>query len=494
MSVPGSRKIVAAVIALVVLGGVAVAVALTAGGPTVEVEAATATTEDLAVTVTASGRVDSDTRADVFPPTAGILAEVRVTDGQEVTRGEVLALMDTDSLEIQVAGAQAGLAQAEAGLASVDDQAPGSAEVEAARAATDAAWAGYRAAQAMAGAVAGQGPTGAEIEAAAAATRAAWAAYVQARDAHDLLDAAYQAAPTPIAEANRTAAATAREQAYAAYLGAKSNEERLRSTDLGAQQAQADAGAQQAYAAYLGARAQQEALEDLDLSPQRRAARAAVDQAREALATAEQNLADSILVAPIGGVVLFNPLGTPSADGSVPRASAGAGVAPQAAPFTIVQLDAVRFTAEVDEVDVDLIARGMQAIVRLDAIADRSFETTVTEIRPAATLTPTGGTVFLVYLRLGATESNLLLGMKGDAVIEVSKVAGATTIPIEALFDELEGSFVYVISEDRLVKTQVKVGTMTETAVEISSGLKAGQQVALSSATEYEDGMSVRVR
>jgi HlyD family secretion protein len=487
-------KVIAAVVALAVVGVAAAAIAFGATRQAVEVETVVVEERDLAVTVTASGRVESNVRADVFPPSAGLLAEVRVTDGQRVMRGTVLAVMDTGPFEIAVAQAEAGLAQAEAGLASVDDQAPTSAEVAAARAATDAAWAAYRSAQAAAGAVSSQGPSAADLEAAAAATRAAKTAYDQASSAYESLKAVYDAMPTPENLANLNAAETARDQARAAYFGAQATERQLRSVDLSSQQSAADAGVDQAHAAYLGAKAQQEKLEGLDLSPQRRAARAAVEQAREGLALAEDNLAKAELIAPIDGVVLFNALGTPLSDGTVPKAAVNAGVAPQAAPFTIVQLDAVRFTAEVDEVDVDLVDEGMSATVRLDAFADRSFETTVSEIRPAATLTPTGGTVFPVYLRLSGLDAKVLLGMKGDATIEVSRVEGVTTVPVEALFDEAGETFVYVIENNRLVRTRVQIGTLTETAVELLSGVSPGDEVALSSATEFEDGMSVRVR
>lgn len=487
-------KVIAAIVALVMVGAVVAWVALGATRPQAEVETVAVEQRDLSVTVTASGRVESSVRADVFPPTAGILSEVLVRDGERVEAGQVLAVMDSRPLEIAVAQAEAGLAQAEAGLASVDDQAPSSAEVAAARAATGAAWAAYRSAQAAARAVGDQGPSQADLDAAAAGTRAAKNGYDQAVAAYDAAVAVNAALPSPENEAAVRAAEAARDQAYAAYLGAKATEDQLRSLDLSSQQSAADAGVEQAHAAYLGAKAQQEKLEGLDLSPQRRAASAAVDQAREALAIAEDNLANAELVAPIDGVVLFNALGAPAADGTVPKATVDAGVAPQAAPFTIVQLEQVRFTAEVDEVDVDLVREGMDAVVRLDAFADRSFETVVSEIRPAATLTVTGGTVFPVYLELEGADATVLLGMKGDATIEVSRVEGVTAVPVEALFDEAGETFVYIVRDNRLVRTAVEVGTLTETTVEVLSGVTPGDEVALSSATEFEDGMSVRVR
>lgn len=434
-------KIGAAIVVLLMAGGVAAFMVFGAQGATAEVETVTVERADLSVTVTASGEVEAGARADVLPPVAGILAEVRVREGQTVSRGEVVAVMETGPLELAVAQGRAALAQAESALAGVDDQAPTGADVAAAAAATDAAWAAYRSAVAAAGAVSGQLPTRADRDAAAAATQAAEAAI-----------------------------------------------------DLSGQQAAADAAVKQAHAAYLGAKAQQDKLEGVNLSQPRNAARRGVEQARQALALAEANLAGAVLVAPIGGVVLFNPLGAPGADGTAPKAAPDALVAPQAPPFTIVGLDGLRFAAEVDEVDVDLIKEGMTAIVRLDAFAEQSFESSVTAVIPAATMTLTGGTIFPVHIPLNGLEERVLIGMKGDATIEVSRREAVTRIPIEALFDEAGETFVYVVEDDRLVRSSVEVGTLTEISAEIVAGVAPGAVVALSSAVEFEDGMTVRVR
>ncbi|MHB9003021.1 MAG: efflux RND transporter periplasmic adaptor subunit, partial [Coriobacteriia bacterium] len=171
----------------------------------------------------------------------------------------------------------------------------------------------------------------------------------------------------------------------------------------------------------------------------------------------------------------------------------GSAVAPGAPPFTIVDLNALRFRAEVDEVDVDAIEVEMGALVSLDAFPE-SFEATVSEIRPAATLTATGGTVFPVYLVFDAADANVLIGMKGDTSIVVDSVPNAVTIPIEALFDEGGATFAYKVVGDELQRVSVEVGTLTDTDVEIVSGLDAGDTVALSGPDELVDGMRVRVR
>lgn len=493
--VTSRTKVILAVAALAVVGGAAYMVTAGVGRPAASVEAAQVQEEDLAVTITAAGRVESGIRADVFPSAAGTLAEVSVTDGASVRAGTVLATMDTEPLEAQVKQAEAGLAAAESQLAAVDKQEPSSGEISAARAGTDASWSGYEAALEAADAASGAGPSSSDLAAADAATDAAYSAYQAAKSAYDVIKASVEASasPAPDVLADLEAAKIAKEQAYAGYLQAKSALDSLRAYDGSSAEAQADAGAEQAYAAYLGARAQQARLEGTNLSAERRAAQASIDQARQALVVAEDALSGAAMTAPIDGVVLFNALGTPAADGATPKASVGSAVAPGSAPFTVVQMDGLSFSAEVDEVDVDSIEVGMTGMVRLDAFADQTFEAQVAEIKPAATLTATGGTVFPVYVSLAGVDANVLIGMQGDVEIEVNSVAGAVTAPVEALFDEGGTAYVYLIEGGTLVRTKVEIGTITETRVEITSGVQPGDTVALSGPVELVDGMTVEI-
>lgn len=423
-------KIIAAAAVLVVAGLVVAIVAFGAGAGGVEVDVAEATRGDLAVTVNASGKIVPGTKADVFPRTAGTVAEVAVIDGQEVKAGQVLAVLDTGSLELTVEQARAGVAGAQAQLAGISKQAPTAQDREAARA-------------------------GAE---------AAYTAYVPARDAYlafkDVYDETTNTVVKESMEPSLTALDIAQKQAYAAY-------------------ASAAAGLAKTEASFVSERA---------------GAQAAIDQANAALNVAEEMLEDATVKAPVDGVVLFNAIGAPGADGQTPRVSEGAAVAPGSAPFTIVQLDAVRFAAEVDEVDIDRVEKGMSGAINLDAFPGDEFASKVAEMSAAAQLTATGGTVFPVYFDLKGAEHGLRIGMKGDVAIEVKAVTGTVHVPIEALFDEDDEEYVFVVENGALTKRVVTTGVLTDTRAQIVKGLEVGEQVALSGAVELTEGMAVRVK
>jgi len=198
------------------------------------------------------------------------------------------------------------------------------------------------------------------------------------------------------------------------------------------------------------------------------------------------------MVAPIDGVVIFNS--APSATGAGSEPTEGSAVSPGAAPFTVVDFSGLKFTAEVDEADVDRVKVGMKATVTLDAFPGEEFATTVTRLNPAAQSTATGGTIFAVELELTDTDKAVLIGMKGDATIEVSSRGDAITIPVEALFSEGGTDYVYTVEANVLKKTEITVGATTDTEVEVLDGLAEGAVVALSGSTQYTDGMSVRTQ
>jgi len=129
-----------------IAGGVAVAVLAALGGgyafsqanAKTTITTATAASQDLSVTVSAPGTVDASARTSVYSPIAGTLTAVKVTDGQAVKAGDVLATLDDSALASAVAQARAAVAQAHAQRNAASAQlAQAKAQREAARAMPD---------------------------------------------------------------------------------------------------------------------------------------------------------------------------------------------------------------------------------------------------------------------------------------------------------------------------------------------------------------------
>ncbi|GAB4279643.1 MAG: efflux RND transporter periplasmic adaptor subunit [Coriobacteriia bacterium] len=465
------KRVIAAVVALVVVAGVGACTVLQAQAAVPEVTVAPVEKGDLVRTVTVSGSTKRGMGADVYPPTAGTLAEVFVEEGDEVKAGDPLAVLDTEPLELQVAQAEAAYQAALAQVDTLEAQAPGDSDIAAAQTAADAAYDSYlQAAQ-----------TTKSLEDAVA-------------DLHELgiaesVDLGSVETTNPLVQD----ALNVLEQLD--IEGVIAGVEGATLALLDVQVAQLQAAEDQAYAAYLQALGQVAALEGTDMSASLASARAACEQARLALELAEETLSEATMTAPIDGVVLFNEGGASVAGVDVPAATIGPGasVSPASPPFTIVQLDRLEFVGEVDEADVDSIEPGMKARVSLDAFPDREFETTVRKVGVESRLTATGGNAYEVFMDLSNTDERLLVGMRGSADIELATIGDAVSIPIEALFEDDEGPYVFLVDDGRLKRVPVKTGEFTETRVEIADGLQGDEEVVTSGAGDLSDGARVRV-
>lgn len=499
-------KVIGAIVALLVVGGAAAAFAVSVS-KTTTVQVAEVTREDLAVTIPASGQVGADARVDLYPPTAGILASIEVTEGQRVTAGQVIATMDTRPIEAQVAQAEAAYAGAKSQKEALVKAVPGSGDRQAAQAAVDAAWsaysladAAYQAAKAGAGA-----PTASDIAEAQSAVALAQASADSAQAAYDAYrTTVYEPADpkTPELETGLAVLLLARDQARANLLTAQQALAALLAvSNGGATVAQADLARDQAYAAYLGAVAQRDALSKASSTGGALAAAdAAIAAAAAGLGLADDTLARAQIVAPVDGIVLFNSssasllggAGLGGAAGSGGGPTEGSTVSPAAAPFSIVSFETLAFTAQVDETDIPRVIAGMEAAIILDGLPAIEFKSAVDRVGREAVLTPTGGTAFPVYLRFSTNDEPVLLGMNGSLEIKIETIGDVIAMPVEALLEDADANFVYAVRDGRARRVEIEVGQLTDTRVEVRSGLEPGEQVIVSGVSALVDGDRVR--
>jgi HlyD family secretion protein len=421
-------RLIAMIATIVVVLGLAGAMIGRAFAGSPSVATTTAVKKTLSATVSVSGKTEADVKRDVFPPAAATVRALSVTEGQEVKAGQVLASLDTKQLD----------------------------------AAVDAAETAYAAAASQVDAADNAGPSSAEKHAAGASVTSTKRAYDRAKSA---------VARASSALANATGAS--RSAAKATLETAKGSKE-------------------QAYAAYLGAKAARNKLNSVDTGSSEHAARVAKTSAHRALLRARADRRKATLVAPIDGVVIFNATAGPAAEGTAQKVTVGSTVSPVSAPFTVVDLASLKFVAQLDESDVPRVKTGSSAVVELDATPGKEYPTKVDSIRPNALQTTNGGNVFPATMRLENADLALRIGMGGSVEITVADVKNAVAIPIEALIDDRDGQYVYVVDNGQLKRHEVETGVMTANDVQVAKGLKSGDVVALASGGQLKDGMKVK--
>ena len=180
-------RIIAAVVVVAVVAAVVAGIAFSRRAAVPTVKTAAVVSQDLSVTIIAPGSLEAGKTTSVYPPIAGTLATLKVTDGQAVKAGDALATLDDAALKAAVAQAKAQVGQADAQAKAAE------AQLAAASAQRDAARALPR-------------DTDAQAAARSAAIRAADAAAEAATAAQDAAGAAQSAAAVVRATAEANAA------------------------------------------------------------------------------------------------------------------------------------------------------------------------------------------------------------------------------------------------------------------------------------------------
>ena len=146
--------------------------------------------------------------------------------------------------------------------------------------------------------------------------------------------------------------------------------------------------------------------------------------------------------------------------------------------FTISADENMILSVNVDELDINSIALGQEAKVTFDAIEDTAFTGTITSI--GATASASGGVAKYAVSVSVPKDEQMKVGMNASAVITIENKEDIITIPMNALQERGDSSFVYTSQdEDGNLSGEVEVttGLSNGSTVEITEGLSEGDTV-----------------
>jgi len=219
------------------------------------------------------------------------------------------------------------------------------------------------------------------------------------------------------------------------------------------------------------------------------------DRAKSAVDLAEDNVNQTVITAPMDGIVVGEP--------KTPGTMAVQGSTNPTVIMRIADLSEKLVKAKVDETDIGSVRVGEPATFTVDAYPDKTFRAEVTKISQTDTTNSwdtssstsnstsnSSNAVIYYYVTFSAPdEENLLLpAMTARLDIVVGQVRDALCVPIDALKTDAKGSYVERITKDAkgkdvAEKVYITVGLYGEEFVEVTSGeLKAGDDVS----TTYE--------
>ncbi len=198
-------------------------------------------------------------------------------------------------------------------------------------------------------------------------------------------------------------------------------------------------------------------------------AHATVLQSELALQTAQTNLANATLRAPVAGVVA-------TLTGQAGEAATGSATSPF---LSIANVTSLQLHGTVGEADVAKLKLGQVATVTVDAVGTGSRMTgKVTLIDPVATIQQ-GVPVYGVDVTVDVPDALVRPGMSGTANVILVSRTNVLTVPNLAIRTTAGRRGVQVMREGKAVDAEVVFGVATDTVTEVVSGLEEGELVVL---------------
>ena len=210
------------------------------------------------------------------------------------------------------------------------------------------------------------------------------------------------------------------------------------------------------------------------------------DTAASSLSEAESDVAETVITAPMGGVVVGEP--------KTPGTMAVQGNSSPTVIMRIADTGTKQIIAKVDETDIGKIKVGQDATFTVDSYTNKTFTAHVSKISQTDTTyswdttnttsssSASSASVIYYYVTLDVDDPNddLRLGMTARVDISTSQKENALVVPIAALKTNNSGSYVVVVHDDGSTENvMVQTGIYSDDYVEITSGLSVGDKVSI---------------
>jgi HlyD family secretion protein len=179
-------------------------------------------------------------------------------------------------------------------------------------------------------------------------------------------------------------------------------------------------------------------------------------------------------------------------DGFVERRLVNLGelVKSQTPVMAVVRLDPLKVTAEIPEKMAPWIGVGQQVDLQVDAYRDRKFSGKLSRISPGVN---TATRAFPFEALVPNPDTVLKPGTFARVHIESGQVDTVLTLPYAALQYRYGVNRVFVVNGGKLALRELAVGQRLGERIEIMSGVKAGENVAVTDVDTLADGTPVTV-
>ena len=408
--------------------------------------------EDLNVEISASGRIEPIKNVNVSPKDPARLVKLLVEQGDRVTAGQTLAIMENRELANQISSSKAELKQNRAAFAE------GKAKIEA-----EIAQAQARLSQAEARLSQAQNRIPKDIEQTQSQINAAQSRLKLTQER--LKRNEYLLKQGAITQDAFDEIVNDSQNAQSSINELRQKLEQLRTTG-GSEVEQIKAEIREASISLEQKRA---------TAPEEIAAlEASLEQVEVSVKQSEIQYNDSIVKAPFDGIVTQRY----AVEGSfVAPSTSGSSTASASANSILALAQGLEVIAKVAELDIGQLRSGQKVKIVADAYPDREFEGEIKRIAPEA-IVEESVTSFEVRVKLLTGQDILRSKMNVDVTFIGEQLADSLVVPTVAIFTQDGEQGVMVLDEnDKPEFTPVKVGLYLGNKTQIIEGVEPDQKV-----------------
>lgn len=308
--------------------------------------------------------------------------------------------------------------------------------------------------------------------------------YVTAKDAYEAASNAYDSARSAYDSAQKADVSGNNEAQI--EIARKAKEERI--AEAAANLSKAQTARDQAYQAYLTARSGYHAAQEgQDLTDE--TAEMTREQLDQTIANTEASLETGLSLAALGveqaQMALSYYTVTAPVSGVIESKNVDVnGMATQASPaYTIVNNNTMTVTFQVSETVKNTLSVGQK--VTLERNND-TYTAAITEI--GSSVNPQSG-LFQIKACVAANGSELPSGVSVKVSADTYRAENTMVIPYDAVYYENEGAYVYTSVDGRAVKTPITTGIFDDENIVVTGGLNLGDIVVTSWSPQLTGGV-----
>ena len=201
------------------------------------------------------------------------------------------------------------------------------------------------------------------------------------------------------------------------------------------------------------------------------------DRAENAMKMAETNAARMAISAPIAGMVVIKTIWK---SGQMAEVQEGEEVRAGVPVADIVNPNAMRVRARVNQADINDLRLGQPVNIGLDAYPDLRFRGTIVQLSPLgviSTLSPKVRT-FIVLINVEGSHPNLMPDLTASLDVELSRQPKVLVIPRDSVRNSGDRTLVSVQRGSGFEERPVTLGAANAHEVVVASGLDEGAVIA----------------